>query len=147
MGVSTDAILAFGFDLGDSEDMPIAERFGAVAEDGESFDFEEWLAVKAGAVYPLGHSGIDSEAYKTYSARRDAAISACPVDLVMHCSYDYPMYFLALRGSKTKAWRGYPQVVATPRPMPEQIEAMKSFCADHRIEWQEPNWHIFSMWG
>ncbi len=37
MGVSTNAILAFGINLG--EDLPDA----FTADEGESFDFEEWL--------------------------------------------------------------------------------------------------------
>jgi hypothetical protein len=148
MGVSTDAILAFGFDLGDEEDKSLAARFGVEEpDDGESFDFEDWLGEQAGAVYPAGHSGIDSPEYRAYSEKRNAAIDACPVEVVMHCSYDYPMHFLALRGTKQRAWRGSPKAVATEGPAPEQIAAMRQFCEQHGIEWQEPAWHIFSMWG
>jgi len=148
MGVSTDAILAFGFDLGADEDQPLAARFGEEeSDDGESFDFEDWVARRAGAVYPEGHSGIDSDEYKAYSAKRDAAFAACPVEMVMHCSYDYPMYFLALRGSKTRAWRGTPSAVNPTPPSDAQVTAMQAFCAEHGIEWQQPGWHIFSMWG
>lgn len=57
------------------------------------------------------------------------------------------MYFLALRGSKTTARRGSPEKVATNPPDPQTIAAMRKFCEEHGIEWEEPAWHIFSMWG
>jgi len=145
MGVSTDAILAFGFDLGDEEDQSLASRLGAA--DDEFEDFEDWIAVQAGAVYPAGHSGIDSPEYQAYRAKRDAAISACPVEMVMHCSHDYPMHFIAVRGTKSRAWRGSPQAIIAGPVAPELIDAMRAFCEAHGIEWQEPAWHIFSMWG
>ncbi len=149
MGVSTDAIPAFGFDLGDEEDSSLASRFGEPekGDDEESFDFDEWIARKAGAIYPVGHSGIKSPKYEEYWAKRNAAIAACPVEVITHCSYDYPMYFLAIRGSESRARRGYPQRVADSDPSPEMIIAMRSFCDVHGIAWQEPAWHIFSMWG
>jgi hypothetical protein len=149
MGVSTDAILAFGFDLGDPNDQSLASRFGAEeeAEDGESFEFEEWIAAQAGAIYPAGHSGIHSQEYEAYAAKRDAAIAACPVEIITHCSFDYPMHFLAVRGTKTRAYRGTPQPVVAGQIPEEQIASMRSFCDLHGIQWQEPKWHIFSLWG
>ena len=151
MGVSTHAILAFGFDLGEAEDKSLAERFGAAPdddEDGESFEFDDWIARQAGAIYPEGHSGIDSPEYRAYSEARDAAIAACPVEIITLCSYDYPMYFLALRGKKQRAWRGSPVVVdTTAAPDAYRIASMRKFCEEHGIDWQEPQWHIFSLWG
>lgn len=144
MGVSTDAILAFGFDLGDDEDVSLAERFGA---DSEDFDFGDWIAAQAGAVYPEGHSGIESPEYTAYWETRQAAIEACPVEVITHCSYDYPMYFLAVRGTESRAWRGHPQAVTTGEVAPEKVAAMREFCEKHGIEWKEPRWHIFSLWG
>lgn len=146
MGVSTDAILAFGFDLGDEDDGTLAERFSA-EEDGDDFDFDDWIAKQAGAIYPAGHAGIDSPEYVSYSEKRNAALAACPVEVITHCSYDYPMHFLALRGTEARAWRGHPRSVQTEPPQPERISAMRAFCEEHGIEWQEPQWHIFSMWG
>lgn len=146
MGVSTDAILAFGFDLGDEEDVTLAERFGA-EEDDDSFDFDEWIGKQAGAVYPAGYAGINSPEYVAYYEKLQAAIAACPVEVITHCSYDYPMHFLALRGTEARAWRGKPQTVQTEPPPPERIAAMRAFCEEHDIEWKEPQWHIFSMWG
>jgi hypothetical protein len=54
------------------------------------------------------------------------------------------MYFLAVRGTSTRASRGYPEVVNTDSP---NYAAMKEFCERYSIQWQEPQWHIFSLWG
>lgn len=142
MSQSTDAILAFGFDLGETD---LEEILNDSPPDGG--DFEDWLCHRAGVIYPAGHDGIDSDEYKAYDAAKKAAIEACPVELLMHCSYECPMYYLALRGSSVKANRGYPQDVYTNTPQPEKIAAMKAFCDELGIDWQQPKWHIFSMWG
>lgn len=144
MSQSTDAILAFGFNLTD-EDEDIKEIFGVDEED--EFEFDEWLATMAGAIYPAGHAGIDSPAYVAYSNACKAAVAACPVELVTHCSAEYPMYFLAVRGTVTTAKRGYPEAVFTYVPEQERIDAARAFCIEMGIELQEPQWHIFSMWG
>jgi hypothetical protein len=146
MGVSTDAILAYGFNLTE-EDEGLAGVFGVELADGDSFEFEEWLATRAGAIYPEDHAGIDSPEYRAYSEARETAIAACPVDVIGHCSYDYTMNFLAIRGTELRARRGYPQAAQLTDVSPEKIAAMKAFCAEHDIEWKEPAWHIFSMWG
>lgn len=143
MGTSTNAILAFGFDLG--EELP--EAFQDSDGDGDNFDFDEWLNKKAGAIYPVDHAGIKSPEYQAYSTACKAARAASPVDFITHCSYDYPMYFLAVPGTQTTARRGYPETVGTPDVPPEAVAAMRKFCDEHSIEWQEPSWHIFSLWG
>lgn len=147
MGVSTDAILAFGFDLGDDEDRSIAEVFNAPEGDDDGFDFDEWVGQKAGAIYPEGHAGIDSPEYVAYSTKKREAVDSCPVELITHCSYDYPMYFLAIRGTEVRAWRGEPKPIHIERPAQAKIDAMKLFCEQNGVEWQEPAWHIFSLWG
>lgn len=131
MTQSTNAILAFGFDLG--EELPDA------FVDDEGFDFEAWAEKQAGMEWTPNDEG--------YFKRRDAMLADLPVKIETHCSADSPMYFLALNGMGTLAHRGYPQAVEMPAPTVEQIDAMLSFCEKHGIDWQEPKWHIFSYWG
>lgn len=138
MGTSTDAILAFGFDLG--EELP--EALTAMPEDeDDSWEFEAWAAARAG-LEPWSESRPDD-----YWERRRAAIAATPYDLITHYSYDYPMYFLAARGTEVRAYRGTPKEIDTPEIPSATIDAMRAFCAEFGIEWQEPRWHIFSLWG
>lgn len=132
MGVSTDGILVFGIDLGE-EELEFLHDF--------ENDFDEFLHSLSG-LPDYGEPGHD------YVKDRDF-VNSYPVDLVWHCSYQYPMYILAIRGTETTAARGYPQkidpsslVVAN-----EKIEFLKKFCETYGIEWQEPKWYLCSMWG
>lgn len=132
MSTSTDAILAFGFDLG--EELP--EQLSG--EEG-GFDFYEWAEKRAGMSWKPGD--------KDYFKRRDAMLAALPVSIETHCSGDCPMYFLAWNGSTQTARRGYPTNVVLPTPSEEQINAMRRFCDENGIKWLVPAWHIFSYWG
>lgn len=89
---------------------------------------------------------------KAYFAERQAFKDAhpLPVDVVLHCSYDYPMYIIAVTGTEHSARRGYPKAIdpAALVVTGEQIEAMKKFCGEHGIEIPgEPQWYLSSMWG
>lgn len=143
MGQSTDAIIAFGFDLG--EELP--ESLQDLMEEHES-EIDVVLATDAGVELPSYESGCD---YSAYSAAHDSALAGIKISLIEHCSGEYPMYFLAARGSNKRAHRGHPTSVSPEdlngRRFDECVAQMKLFCERHDIEWQEPEWHIFSMWN
>lgn len=144
MGQSTNAILAFGFDLGEELSEPLQSLMG----EHES-DTDEVLAADAGITLPQYESGCD---YKAYSAAKDAGLAQLKIDMIPHCSGEYTMYFLAARGSDKKAFRGDPCALDADdldagKFGQETIDAMRAFCERHSIEWQEPKWHIFSMWN
>lgn len=133
MGTSANAILAFGFDLG--EELPEAlTHIDPEDDDADGWEFDQWIVERLGL------------ADQDYDVRR-SAVQAFPFDLITHCSYDYPMYFLAARGTEQVARRGYPTAVAMKEATPEQVQAMRDFCAEFGIEWSEPQWQIFSLWG
>lgn len=134
MGVSTDGILVFGIDLIDYEgckyfDLPFA--------DPDDDDFEHTIARLAGCKqYP-------EEGY--YQEQR-AAYDAQPLALVHHCSCDYPMYILALKGTETTAPRGYPaQIEALDTGDHTDTQALLEFARKYGIE-GEPKWLLCSMW-
>lgn len=131
MGTSTDAIVAFGFNLG--EEWPESLR----VEDEDSPDFEDWIADQLG----LGEWQEDG-----YWERKREAVAAFPVDIITHCSCDYPEYFIAVRGTEQRAHRGYPVRLEIPEIDTAKIAALRQFCQQHGIEWEEPVWHAFSMW-
>lgn len=148
MGVSTDAILAFGFDLGEELPEGLRNYKGEPDEDDEDgFEFCELIRHEAGiAGYP-GEVETEEERKARWAAC-SAAENEYPVELIYHCSYDYPMYFLSVRGTQRTANRGYPTAVEMCAPVAqEKIDAMRAFCERYGIEWQEPRWFIFSMWG
>jgi hypothetical protein len=137
MGQSTDALMAFGFDLG--EELP--DSFTAGAEDG--FEADEFLLRDYDAGIPEWTPGVGSD----YWGKKDEALAKLPVDVITHCSGEYPMYFLAVRGTSRRATRGTPVVADQYQIGVDQIAALRTFCEKHGIEWREPRWHIFSMWN
>ncbi len=141
MGQSTNAIIAFGFDLG--EELP--EKLSELMEEHES-DTDDVLAEECGISLPQYAIGCD---YTAYRESKDSALASIKINLIEHCSGDCPMYFLAARGSDHTAARGDPtalDVDAMNVKFEQEIEAMRAFCDRNGIEWQEPKWHIFSMW-
>jgi hypothetical protein len=128
MGISSDGILYFGFQVGGDEELP------EWMEDYEEFD--EFLLAKAGL--PLDTSWQESKAIR----------EACPVDLQTYCSYDYPMYILGIRGAEYRAHRGYVVEIGAEMAVPQdRIDAAKSWCEANGIEWHDPKWLLCSMYG
>lgn len=133
MGVSTDAILVFGFDCGETQ--PIKDWI------------DDLIAEEAHLIRPAG--SWDNPDVRAYHDARREAIEACPVDIVDHCSGEYPMYVVALRGSEIRSSRGHSTVIdpAALNVAPERIVAMKAWCEAHGIQWREPSWLLVSYWG
>jgi hypothetical protein len=131
MGVSSDGVLYFGFQVGGEEEVP------EWLEDVEDHDFENFLCEKAGL--PENATWED----------RKKVINACPADLYLFCSYEYPMYILGVRGAEYRAYRG-DIVEINPESLfvdPDKIGKLKIWCEDNGIEWQEPKWLLCSMYG
>lgn len=147
MGVSTNAIMAFGFDLGEELPESFQPYIEALDEEEGSegeLEIDDLLACAYGVELP--EFGSDED-YGVYEMKRLAALAHCHVDIITHCSGEYPMYFLALRGTNFTAYRGTPALVVQRDILQTDIDAMRAFCEKHAIAWQEPGWHIFSMWN
>lgn len=127
MGTSTDAILCFGFPVGE-EDQP-----HEWLEDCEG-DFDKFLNKLSGMPEygEPGHSFDDQRKFR----------ESCPAEMVMHCSYDYPMYILCVQGTETRAWRGSPKEVPNLYVYEGDISAFKSWCEANEIEYQDPKWYL-----
>lgn len=139
MGQSTDAILVYGIDLGSEDEPP---------EFMNSFDdFDEFIQREAGLVYP--ENGSDQEREEYFTKAREAR-NNCPVELVCHCSGDYPMYILAPRGCHITASRGYPEEISNLNQITPSEKLMKQFkqwCLLYSVEWSEPKYYLVSYWG
>lgn len=137
MGTSTNGILVFGFNVCDEDDEPLPDLL-----DGYE-DFDDLVRDEAGI--PEWTENRPDGYFETVRQ----ALAECPVTLVMHCSYNYPMYILAINGTKKTAHRGYPQEITQEElsVSAESIEKAKAWCAAHGIEWQEPKWLLCSLWG
>jgi hypothetical protein len=104
MGVSSDGILVYGYDIGELED----SLYGVVPEDYDD-DFREWVEDKL--LESVGFTEQDWEAEGYFDRKREAE-NRLGVEVVVHCSYEYPMYILGIKGTITRAWRGSPQLIA-----------------------------------
>jgi hypothetical protein len=129
MSTSTNGILVFGIDFDES----LPEFMG------NETDFEDFLQVEL-KLPMYGSAGYSYE-------EKSKKIETCPANLVIHCSYDYPMYILALRGTEKTAHRGYPVEITSLEIAPERLEAFKDWCKAHGIENPEPKWLLASLWS
>lgn len=147
MSVSTDAILAYGHDLGELDAIYELELDWLKDADdpGEALD-DRLLAELAGFTEEWSET---NNARAGYFKRKDAAADATGVEVITHCSLDAPMYFLAARGSGVTASRGYPQKVLSPLVAdPRWDERIaRAVAALGLVLPDPPAWHLFSLWG
>jgi len=138
VGISSDGIIAYGIDLGDESNLfPWAKH----KYDGE---FESWVLLEI-----LGFDE-DWQTYEGYYDMRKKLLDAYPIDLILHCSYEYPMYFLAVRGTKRRASRGYPTFIESfPEITSMQRVTLKKFADEHGLKCDDDKvgWHLFSVYG
>jgi hypothetical protein len=145
MGTSTNATVAFGFDLGD--ELPEKFRDTECDDDDGGFDWEDIAAAEAGVIAPDGEYSSDDPRWPKYWDAKRKAAKRSAITLITHCSGDYPCYFLAINGTEVCASRGTPEKLNPKTIDPAHLQAMKDFCEKYEIEWQEPAWHVFSYWG
>lgn len=134
MGVSTDADIAFGIDLG--EDIQYGLPWFNEAED-ENDDNWEW-----------------DEAFEEWCDKEFGEGNA-PFEIVLHCSYDYSMYILALKGTHLSASRGYAEEFDPAKLLEEvpkdRVQMFKDLVEKYNIKGEndvtEPSWLLFSLWG
>lgn len=142
MGVSTDAIIAFGISL--PEDLP--EAFKETV--GEDLDFESYIYGLSGIQRP-SLSYENTQVWEAYWNSRREALAKFPLELITHCSGEYPMYILAARGTRIEARRGYPEEF-NPKNLvvaEDKVDALRTFCEQCDIPCQNPGWLLFSYWG
>jgi len=136
MGISSNGILVFGIAYEEDEnDFPWA-----------SCDFEEWYSREV-----CGVKEADFERCDDYWDARRAAAKSAPVDLVLHCMYDYPMYILAPRNTFVSNSRGFPKEIdVTAYSLEKQAawrKVLQEFCETHGIFFKEPKLWLCSLMG
>jgi hypothetical protein len=121
MGVSleaADAQLCFGIDLGEEFEAPW---------DCEEYDY-------------------DIDRSKSWCKRNYG--EKAPFEIVYHCACEYPMYILAVPGTVSTAYRGYPCVVDDLHVDP--ASAVKFYAAIEKcfgITGVNAKWLLSSYWG
>lgn len=124
MGQSTDGILLYGIRVEDET----LERFDDAYERPDpkpgDKDFAAWLLYMG-----KSHFGVE---------------------VVDHCSDECPLYFLAIAGTVTTAWRGHPMPIDPSKMQSEPYWAdmLKEFATVNHVKTEgEPGWWLASMWS
>lgn len=138
MGQSTDAFLFFGFSLG---------------EDTESLsDWEKKYAAKKGVQEPTEEyddfDPVVVDKYNAYWDRCRELVDLEPCTIAFHCSGDYPIYYVAIKRTVSRASRGYPKEI-NPAELADNCgerQALLAFCELMDIPPQSPKWWLASRW-
>lgn len=124
MGVSTNAILFFGFTFSGED-----EILGEATEEQK-----EALQAK-----------LNEEDDYFY----DICKNNPNVGVDYHCHSEFPMHYVYHKAFHLVAHRGYEEVVDLGRMtgMVAMQAQLKAFCEEHGIPWQQPRWTLASYWG
>lgn len=153
MGVSTDAILFYGYCWDE-------EWAGLLPSDEEGGDEAKWPKVilrRRGVANPWDSYPSEESRAADRRAELDAWYAAKAAvkeeygcDIGRHCSGDCPMPFVSV-GKVYEARRGYPEEVASLEVGADWGERLERFMADlgiARPDGQDaPRWWLVSYWG
>lgn len=118
--------------------------------------YYEWEAEHKTGDYSKDHDLMErfkkkhpdwDKAYDEIWDKKKEVDKLCPVEVVRHCSCDYPMYILAVKNHTTTASRGYPVTLDNESmnvDLEQELRA-KDFCEKYNIEWK-PQWWLVSDW-
>ncbi|MEV0616129.1 hypothetical protein AB0I81_22640 [Nonomuraea sp. NPDC050404] len=153
MGTSTDAILAYGYDLGEWDKIREAGEFGELALPWLDDDSDDGYREQAER-HLLNASGFTEEwtPKSGYFEREEAAKAALGVQFETYCSDSAPMEILAAK--VVTVARGYCEVLDLPALMTEPAE----HGWDDKLRWacealgitptqERPGWVLVSYWG
>jgi hypothetical protein len=146
MGVSTNAILFWGIELG--EENPLEEDPDAGADDTDAAAM--YALKKEGLKEPEEEFSHEDEKilnlYKDYWDKRNKIHDAAGCEHDIHCSCDYPMHYAAVTESVTTARRGSPEEITSLVEGHDWREKLRDYCETLGIPWQEPKWWLVSLW-
>jgi hypothetical protein len=136
--------LCYGFVLAGEEE----ERPSFMPEDDEDWDFEEWIAELEGVKYPGPYTDENKPKFPAYWEAKDEANKRVGISLVYYCSWEYPMFILAIKESEHKVARGYTESLGQAIEAPtEWRKRLKEFCERTSTEFKEPEWLLSSLYG
>lgn len=164
MGVSTDGQLCFGVKFEEGFKFPWdAKPFAG--------DIEAWWMALRGykPIFEMYDERGEYKDGKEPSKAQQAAyydhkakfkdVNPLPVVLVNYCSYDCPMYIIAITSSSKQNSRGFPEIIDPTKLIvtDEEIRGLKDFIVTHvdlaaakedNEEFDpEPKWYLSSLWG
>jgi hypothetical protein len=146
MGVSTDAILFWGIVYAEDDEIP--ENIDDILSDIESVD-EQIECPRPEEYYSWSRMKNDPEYAQLWDdwRRRHDLWEQCRCDIGWHYSSDYPMYYICVNASRTRARRGYPQEITTITVEVDWESKLKDYCVRLNLPWHDPKWWLVSYWG
>lgn len=116
MGVSTDAILVWGFDLGDLSEIENEKIYDTIEALDEDWEAEEKLEKKTGA------------------------------KLVHHCCPNETMYIVGVTATETVVKRGYPKSIESLTVPPNAQTQLNDFAKAIGVEPKPGQWLLAVWW-
>jgi hypothetical protein len=144
MGVSTDAILFYGYSWTEETDLPWT--IGRDPVDNEEEDWEKRLAAALGC--PRPPADADAATRTAYWDKQRKLVTAAACEVGRHCSNSCPMPYVAVTASCLAAWRGRPKTILSLEIDPAWNDQLKEFCRllGISIEGKQPSWQLVSFW-
>ena len=171
MGVSTDAILFYGYWWDEEAHTP-----WEIGDDGDDDDEDSWETRYARvkgvpppsapfperSVTPTRENGWSSmpkdysaaeqaivDQYDTYWEAKEKLVDASTCLVDTHCSASCPMPYVAVRASVTRSHRGGPSKITALTADPAWDAQLVEFCEAMgiRVDGMTPAWWLVSDWG
>ena len=155
MGVSTNAILFYGYTWNDECDL--------LGEDCGDMEWQDVVAKKRGVPDPWSafYEQRTIETSKWVAEHRAELDALCAVkksikeefgcDIWSHCSNDFSIPYVSINAARKVAYRGFPQeIFATDLTVnPSWGAQLDRFMAELGIEkpHDKPGWFLVSYWG
>jgi len=128
MGVTTDAILFYGFELKDEDGEEVGDLDYFLTGSEEECNWEELVEEKTG------------KTYQDWDVKFDC-----------HCSDSYPIWYICINSAGKGAKRGYAVEITSATLQVDKCQAwsarLKAFCDAMGIECHSSAWLLVSWWG
>lgn len=165
MGQSTDAILFYGYAWDDEDERPLwryeggAEEHRDDEEGDEDSDWEKRLAALHGVYEPTVPYGEELSdvitparaQHRAYWEAKQKLVESYSIEIDTHCSGECPMWLIAVKATKVKAWRGDPQKISglvVPQGADEQLAHFLAKMGIPKPPGQDaPAWWLVSDWN
>ena len=152
MSISSDGIIAYGYNFPEGFEFPWGNDdiidWWIDTVHGYKPPFKVFTATGDYLAPKPPQSRIDE-----YFAHRRNFADALPkldVEMVIHCSFDYSMYIMAIPGTNMSVCRGYPEPIPDGfiRHDPEWDRILADFCNKYDIKIPgDPSWWLTSLYG
>ena len=149
MGVSTNANLCYGISFEEDYEFPWSDYDEGIEgwwleTQGYKPPFELF---NAAGNYIDGIKPSQEKISEYFAAQREfQKANPLPIEEIMHCSGDYPMYILATVSSPKTARRGYPETIDNLDVVEAEKDVLLRFCEQWELEGEGPAWWLSSLW-